>query len=51
MSKETVSSQIFVGNVAWATTEEKLGAFFKTYGEVTLVKLLMSVTINMNLLI
>jgi len=35
-----MSKNLYVGNLAWSTTEEELRAAFEAYGEVTSVKLI-----------
>jgi RNA recognition motif-containing protein len=39
-SLESGKMNIFVGNLSYATTEDKLRTLFETYGEVTSVKIL-----------
>jgi RNA recognition motif-containing protein len=35
-----MSKNLYVGNLAWSTTEEEVRAAFEAYGEVTSVKLI-----------
>jgi RNA recognition motif-containing protein len=44
MNKVEEVAEVFVGNVPWATTEDKLKTFFTKFGEVTAVKILKRVS-------